>query len=136
MLKIIRKPVPKASPKGLILMLTPMTCYGVRRLQYTYTQTPASPLLAKIFRANKKLAAGYSINKYIITRLVKINIYKKRKRKRVKHLNLLGEEDISSQFFSPAYVQATRDYQAAKKEAEIQRQQAIDNKKVQTALKK
>ena len=66
----------------------------------------------------------------MITGFIKANIYKRRKRKQAKRLNLLSEKDISPQFFSPARVQA------AKEEAETQWQQAIDNRKVQATLKK
>jgi hypothetical protein len=55
---------------------------------------------------------------------------------RGKCLNLLGEEDSGPQFFSPARVQAAKDWQAVKDTNEALRQQEIDYKKTLTAAKK
>jgi hypothetical protein len=41
---------------------TPIICRAVRRAQREFRNTPNSPLLDKIFRANKRLAAQYSID--------------------------------------------------------------------------
>ena len=60
----------------------------------------------------------------------------KKKRRRGKRLNLLGQEESGAQLFSPERVQAARDYQATKEEVELQRQQDIADKKAQAALKK
>ena len=55
---------------------------------------------------------------------------------RGKHLNLLGEKDSGLHFFSPARVQAAKDWQAVKDTNEALRQQEIVDKKTLTAAKK
>ena len=60
----------------------------------------------------------------------------KKKRQRGKRLNLLGEEGIGSQFFSPARIEAARAYQASKDDDEVQRQQDIQERKAQAANRK
>jgi hypothetical protein len=73
-----------------------MTCRAIRRAQRKYYNTPDSPLLAKNFRGNKRLAAQYSIDQYVVKELVTAFKDEKKRRKRGKHLNLLGEEDSGS----------------------------------------
>jgi hypothetical protein len=83
---------------------TPMTCRAVRRAQREFRITPNSPLFDRIFRANKRLAAQYSIDQHVVKRLVTALKNEKKRRIRNKRLNLLGEEDSGPQFFSPARI--------------------------------
>jgi hypothetical protein len=75
------------------IVKTPMTCRAVRRAQREFRNTPNSSLLDKIFRANKRLAAQYSIDQHVVRGLTTALQDKKKRRKRGKRLNLLGEED-------------------------------------------
>jgi hypothetical protein len=115
---------------------TPMTCRAVRRAQREFRNTPNSPLLDKIFRANERLAAQHSIDQHVVRGLVTALKDEKKRRKRGKHLNLLGEEDSGPQLFSPARIQAARDYQAIKEQEERQRQQDIIDRKALAATRR
>ena len=121
---------PSQSPK------TPMTSRAIRRTQRAYDIAPTNLLLAKIFRANERLAAQDSINKYVIKGLCNTLQDEKKRRKRGKRLNLVGEEDSGPQFFSPRRVQAAREFQAAKEEEEAQRQLDISEKRRQATAKR
>ena len=133
--KITKPSVPEVfeDPKGF---KTPLDCLAVRRMQRQYKNKPCSPILAKIFRANERLAAQQSISNHVIVGLTNSLRNKKKKRRKGKRLNLLGQEESGAQIFSPGRVQAARDYQATKEEVELQRQQDIADKKAQAALRK
>ncbi|SLM40587.1 hypothetical protein LPUS_11414 [Lasallia pustulata] len=60
----------------------------------------------------------------------------KKRRKRGKRLNLLGEEESGPQFFSPGRVTAARTWQAEKEEEEQQHRQDIESRKALVAFKK
>ena len=60
----------------------------------------------------------------------------KRRRKRGKRLNLLGEEESGPQFFSPGRVTAARTWQAEKEEEEQQHRQDMESQKALVAFKK
>ena len=53
----------------------------------------------------------------------------KKKRRKGKKLNLLGQEDSRPQFFSPLKVQTAREFQALKEENKIIERQEIEEKK-------
>lgn len=135
-LDIITKPQPiepymaSGSPK------TPMTGRAVRRLQKAYKKAPSEPLVAKLFKANERLAAENSIGTHMILGLTAALIEEKRRRKRGKRLNLLGEEEPGPQFFSPGRVTAARAWQAEKEEEEQQHRQDIESRKALAASKK
>ena len=57
----------------------------------------------------------------------------KKKRSRGKRLNLLGEEDVGPQLFSPSRIALARLHQTEKAEAERQRKQEIERRKAQAA---
>ncbi len=57
----------------------------------------------------------------------------KRKRRRGKKLNLVGEQDSGAQFWSPTRYNAAKVYQAEKEEAEHQRKEAIATRKADAA---
>ena len=115
---------------------TPMTSRSIRRTQRAYDNTPTKLLLAKIFRANERLAAQDSIKKHVIKGLCNAFQDKKKRRKRGKHLNLLGEEDSGPQFSSLGRVQAAREFQTAKEDEETQRQLDINEKRRQATAKR
>ena len=73
---------------------------------------------------------------YVIKGLCNTLQDEKKRRKRGKRLNLLGEEDSGPQFFSPRRVQAAREFQAAKEEEEAQRQLDISEKRRQATAKR
>jgi hypothetical protein len=81
-----------------------MTYRAIRRAQRQYRNTPDSPLLAKIFRGNKRLTAQHSIDQHVVKGLVTALKDEKKRRKRSKRLNLLGEEDSGPQFFNPGRI--------------------------------
>ncbi|SLM35930.1 hypothetical protein LPUS_05337 [Lasallia pustulata] len=60
----------------------------------------------------------------------------KRRRKRGKRLNLLGEEESGLQCFSPGRVTAARTWQVEKEEEEQQHRQDIKSRKALVAFKK
>ncbi len=113
-----------------------MTCRAVRRIQLQYRDNPKSPLLAKIFRANERLASQHSVDLHIQKGLAISLRNEKKRRNRGKRLNLVGEEDSGPQFFSSQRVQAARDHQAQKDAIEVLRQQEILDKKALAAAKK
>ena len=130
--KISKKQAVKtpATPK------TPTTCRAVRQLQRTYKFKPKNTFISKLLRANEYLAAERSINQHIIKGLLKALKQEKKRRKRGKRLNLLGEDESGPQFFSPSRVQAAREYQAIKEEDELIKRQGIEERKVQAAAKR
>jgi hypothetical protein len=65
-------------------------------------------LLAKIFRANEKLAAQQSINLHIIRGLEYAIDWEKKKRQRGKRLNLIDEASEGPIFWSPTKVRAAK----------------------------
>ena len=115
---------------------TPTSCRGVRRLHRAYENAPTPSKLGRILRANERLAAHHAIGQHMVRDLFQALKAEKKRRKRGKRLNLLGEEGSGPQFFSPAQVQAARDYQAAKDAEEEQRQRQIIDKRTQAATRK
>ena len=76
----------------------------------------------KILRAHLYLAAQHSIDVHIQNGLVDALKQEKKRRRRGKRFNLVGEEGGGPQFFSPSRVQAARDYQVSKETEEAERQ--------------
>lgn len=89
-----------------------------------------------ILKANIHLAVQQSINAYIIQGLRQTIVQEKKRRKRGKRLNLIGEEESGPQFFGPAEVEAARVFQAKKETDEDKRKQAIANKKALAVVAK
>ena len=113
-----------------------MTSRAVRRAHQAYKMEPTKQKLALIFRANERLAAQHSIDKHEKEGLIEALQLEKKKRSRGKKLNLLSEEDIGLQLFSPARIQAARLYQATKEAEEQQKKENIAEKKAQaTAIR-
>jgi hypothetical protein len=85
--------------------------------------------LELIFRGYEQLAAQDSINRHIIKGLQQSLQIEKKKRKRGKRLNLVGEEDNGPQFYTPNRVRTALEYQEQKeREEEAEKQVKIDNK--------
>ena len=136
---IILSQITKAIPEIMIntqLAQTPMTCRASRRIQQQYRNIPSPSLITKVFKANEQLTSQHSVDAHIITGLSNALRNEKKKRQRGKRLNLLGENGVGPQFFSPSRIQLARDYQNQKDLIEAQRQQEIADKKDQSALKK
>jgi hypothetical protein len=133
---VIEKITIPTVPIGPETIATPMTCRAVRRIQKNYRKAPESPILQKILRANDKLAARHEIDQHLIQGLMEALRYEKKRRKRGKRLNLVGEEDKGPQFFSPGRVQAARDLLAAKEAEDARLEQEKADKRVEQAVKK
>ena len=132
-LDVITKPLPiepTRSPKTL------MSYRAVRRTHRVYKFKPRPSLLSRIFRVNERLAVDRAVSAYVIRRLTEALKNEKKKRRRGKRLTLLGQEDSGPQFYSPIKVQAAREFQTVKEEAEIVRRQEIEERKAQAAAKK
>ena len=118
------------------MLKTPLTFRDVRRFQKAFKNNPKPELLKRLFRANLNLATQHEIDRYIKQGLIGALQNEKKRRRRGKKLNLLGEEDSGPQFFSPARIQATRGYQESKETNEALRKQEINDKKSTTAYQK
>ena len=132
----ITKPRQIEAVDSLQTAQTPMTCRGVRRLHRQYANAPTPSKLGRILRANERLAAKHTIGQHMVRGLVQALKDEKKRRKRGKRLNLLGQEGSGPQFFSPSQIQAARDYQASKDAEEEQRQQQIIDRRAQAATRK
>ena len=115
---------------------TPLASRDVRRFQRAFKDNPKPELLEKLFRANLTLATQHEIDRHIEQGLIKALKDEKKRRRRGKRLNLLGEEDSGPQFFSPVRIQAARDYQESKETNEALRKQEINDKKSAAACQK
>ena len=76
-------------------------------------------MIAKVFRANERLVSQHSIDQHMLNSLANTLKDKKKKRRRGKRLNLVGDEDIGAQFFSPARVEAAQAWQVVKDTKEV-----------------
>jgi hypothetical protein len=127
--------IPKAE-KPAEPINTPMTCRAVRRIQRAYNQAPASPILEKVFRANDRLAAQHSVDQHVIHGLRQALAIEKRRQKKGKQLNLLGNDDSGPQFFGPDEIEAARVRMREKEEEEAREQQRLADKRDEQAAKK
>jgi hypothetical protein len=132
----ITKQLEQAPPLSPRRLRTPMTSHAIRHIQKQYRKAPSSPLIAKVFRANEQLVSQHSIDQHQIRGLINALKIEKKKRKRGKRLNLIGEEDRGPQFFSPSRVEAARAQQALKDAEEAQKQQSIQARKARAAVNK
>jgi hypothetical protein len=89
----LRKPTTSLASPSQIEARTPLTCRAIRWIHRKYQIEPTRKRLELIFRGHEQLAAQDSINKHIINGLQQSLQIEKRKRKKGKRLNLLGEED-------------------------------------------
>ena len=116
--------------------LTPMTSKSIRRAQKAYRKNPTKENLDLILRSQERLAAQHEIDRHIQSGLLDTLANEKKRRKRGKRLNLVGEEDIGAQLFHSSKVQVAKAYaaekdakeQAEKAEKEAKKAQATENK--------
>ena len=133
--QITLPPLPIADNKPQIPK-TPMTSRDVQCFQKAYKADPNPDFLEKLFRANLILATQHEIDRHVEQGLIGALKDEKKRRRRGKKLNLLGEEGSGPQFFSPTRIQAARDYQESKQTNEALRQQAVNDKKSAAACQK
>ena len=93
---------------------TPMTSKSIRRIQKAYKSNPSPALFDLILRSQERLAAQHEIDKHITQGLLETLKEEKKRRKRGKRLNLVGEEDSGAQLFHSSKVQAALAYKAEK----------------------
>ena len=87
-----------------------MTSRAIRHIYRAYKFKPAKSWLSKILRVNERLAAEHSIDQHVIRGLMEALKHEKKRRRRGKRLNLLGQEESGPQFFSLTKVQAAREH--------------------------
>jgi hypothetical protein len=73
-----------------------MTSKLIRRAQKAYKANPTKEGLDLILRSQERLAAQYEVDKHIQNGLVTILKAEKKRRRRGKKLNLVGEEDLGA----------------------------------------
>src|SRR4051794_28505847 len=129
----IQKPLPESPPPkhntARTPARTPISCHSVRKVQKAYLANPTEEGLDLILRANTRLAAQHSIDVHEKQGLIEALQIEKKKRKRGKRLNLLGEENTGPQFFSPSRVQQAKVFQAQKEADEQQCKEDIIERK-------
>ena len=134
--KLKRIEVPKGPDLPVDQLQTPKSCRAVRRVQKAYKQTHSEALLDLVFKANVALAAQVSIDQHIINGLHAALKMERQKRKKGKKLNLVGEDDIGPQFYSPDRVRRALAFQDEKEANEQADRDRITNKKAQSAANK
>jgi hypothetical protein len=101
-----------------------------------YKKTYSEALLDLVFQANVALAFQVSINQHIINSLHEALKLERQKCKKGKKLNLVGEDNIGLQFYSPGRVRAALAFQAGKEAEEQADRDRIVSKKAQSAANK
>ena len=118
------------------ILKAPIASRDIRRFQKAFKKEPNLDLLEKLFRVNLILATQHKIDCHIEQGLINALKDEKKRRQQGKKLNLLGKERSKPQFFSPARIQAARDFQESKETIKALRQQVINNKKSAAACQK
>jgi hypothetical protein len=136
---ITRRPEtpPSTQDDSTTLPPTPMTSKSIRRAQKAYKLNPTKENLQLILRSQERLAAQHEVDRHIQSGLLETIKKEKKKRKRGKKLNLVGEEDTGAQLFHSLKVRAALAYQAEKEakeraekaEKDIKKAVATENKK-------
>jgi hypothetical protein len=130
--KIIAPTVPAKNQE----LQTPMTSRTIRRFQKSFLSSPTAAKTKLLLKANERLAAEHSIAIHVNRGLEQAMKLEKRKRRRGKRLDLVGEEASGAQFFSPGHVQAARDFQALKEaEKQVKLDEKTDKKAKAAAVK-
>ena len=124
--KIVR---PKVFEPPTEFIRTPMRCMSVRRVQRQFQHNLTTASLQLIFKSNFKLAAQHEIDEHTKRGLIKSLELEKKKRRRGKKLNLLGEKSGGAELFSSTTMRRARDYQKSKEDA-------VEQEKVDKAAKK
>jgi hypothetical protein len=127
-------------PKGPDLpdnqLQTLKSCQAVCRVQKVYKQAHSEALLNLVFKANMALAAQVSIDQHIINGLHTALKLEHQKCKKDRKLNLVGEDDIGPQFYSPDQVKHALVFQDKKEANEQADRDRIASKKAQSAVNK
>jgi hypothetical protein len=101
-----------------------------------YQANPTNEKLQLLFKANERLAAQHTIDKYTKRGLIEIVKEEKKKQQCRKKLNLFGEEDHGPQLFSPTSIKRAKDVQAAKTvEAKAEKARIASNKIINATKK-
>ena len=97
------------------------TSKSIRYFQAQFAKNPSKLLQRKLFKANIYLAAEAQITTYRAEAFKRALVLEKKKRKKPKRLNLLGEEKSGlPQFYGPEEVRNAREFQAGKAAREEQ----------------
>ncbi len=115
---------------------TLMTSKSIRRAQKALRKNPTKENLDLILRSQERLAAQHEIDQHIQRGLLDTLTNEKKRRKRGKKLNLLGEEDIGAQLFHSSRVYAALEFQAAKEATEQAEKAGKEAKKAQATENK
>src|SRR5436190_15965013 len=112
---------------------TPLSGRAMRRAYRNLKCDPTDAALERIIRGSEKLAAMNDCLQHEVRGLKEAISLEKKKRKHGKRLNLLGEEDIGPQLFSPAQIAQAQLIASEKEKAERQRKEEIENRKAQAS---
>jgi hypothetical protein len=133
---VLSKIVKPKSPVTTQRPRTPMTSRAIRKHVKSYVKSPTKEKTDRMIWALERLAAQHTIDLHIIKEVKGALRLQKRRQQRGKRLNLVGEEGGGAQFFSPARVQAARDYQATKEEEKLRQRSEIADKKAKALAAK
>ncbi|KIM98267.1 hypothetical protein OIDMADRAFT_31087 [Oidiodendron maius Zn] len=117
--QVIRPPL-ISSTSDLPLLKTPRSSKSIRYFQKSYIQSPSSILQQKLFKTNKVLAAELAILKHENKGLRYTIELQKKKGKKNKRLNLVGEDRGLPVCYSPATVVHARQLQEQKEAQEAE----------------
>jgi hypothetical protein len=115
---------------------TSKSCQAICQVQKAYKQTYSEALLDLVFKANVALAAQVSIDQHIINGLHAALKLEHQKHKKDKKLNLVREDNIGPQFYSPNQVRHALVFQDKKEANKQTDQDRIASKKAQSAANK
>ena len=118
---------------------TPVTFISFRYAIRMQKKDPSAERLEKIEAGFAKVIAERNLEKVAVGQLKTALRVEKKKKQRGKRLNLLGEEDVGLQVFTPTAIQVAQARKAAKEEEEEQKKEEKEKKKeeaVQQRLKK
>jgi DDE superfamily endonuclease len=124
---------PPEASNSAIGTKTPMSGRAMRRAYKSLKNDPTNAALERIIRGSEKLAAMNDCLQHEVRGLREAISLEKKKRKRGKRLNLLGEEDSGPQLFSPARIAKARLIASEKEEAERQKKEEAENRKAQAS---
>ena len=104
---ILDKSIKKESIQVFDLPKTLVTFRIIRRIYRAYKFKFVEFLLSKILRVNERLAAEHSIDQYLIRGLTEALKHEKKRRRRGKRLNLLGQEESGPYVMTLGHTQLT-----------------------------
>lgn len=125
------------SESEVLLVKTPMTTKGVRRLQQEWQRNPTPGKLSLLFRSQEALAAQHELDLHVKRGLFETIKEEKRRRQRGKRLNLVGEEGMGAQLFSAEVVCKAKDFASEKETREaLEKDEKVKRKEELKAKKK